>query len=88
MVLSPPLVFSVNSGASTECLMFHKHLADKIATKSGERYEKVLTIIRCKLSFLILRSCLMCIRGSRSYKDNRLTTTEDFEIACNDARCE
>ena len=83
-----PLVFSVNGGASMKCLMFHKHLAEKIATKSGERYEKVLTIIRCKLSFLILRSCLMCIRGSRSYKDNRLTTTEDFEIACNDARCE
>ena len=87
-----PLVFSVNGGASTECLMFHKHLAEKIATKSGERYEKVLTFIRCKLSFLILRSCLMCIRGSRSYKDNRLTTTkattEDFEISCNDARCE
>ena len=37
-----PLVFSVNGGASTECLMFHKHLAEKIATKSGERYEKVL----------------------------------------------
>ena len=81
-----PLVFSVNGGASPECSMFHKHLAEKIATKTGERYEKVLTIIRCKLSFLILRSCLMCIRGSRSY--NHSITTEDFEIACNDARCE
>ena len=25
-----PLVFSVNGGASTECLMFHKHLAEKL----------------------------------------------------------
>ena len=24
-----PLVFSVNGGANTECLMFHKHLAEK-----------------------------------------------------------
>ena len=54
-----PLVFSVNGGASPECSMFHKHLAEQIATKTGERYEKV---IRCKWSFLILRYCLMCIR--------------------------
>ena len=54
-----PLVFSVNGGVSPECSMFHKHLAEKIATKTGEIYEKVLTIIRCKLFFLILRSCLM-----------------------------
>ena len=29
-----PLVFSVNGGASPECSMFHKHLAEKIATKT------------------------------------------------------
>ena len=31
-----------------------KHLAEKIANKSGDRYEKVQSVIKCKLSFLIL----------------------------------
>ena len=77
-----PLVFSVNGGMAKECLKFHKFVAEKIANKSGCRYEKVISIIKCKLSFLILRASLMCVRGSRS-----LTThsgnhaVDDFEIA-------
>ena len=40
-----PLVY-LNGGAGPECAKFHKHVAEQIATKSGERYEKVLTWIR------------------------------------------
>ena len=43
-----------------------KHIAQKIANKTEEKYEKVQTMIRCKLSFLILRSVLFRVRGSRS----------------------
>ena len=77
-----PLVFSVNGGMAKKCLQFHKTVAEKIANKSGCRYEKRLSIIKCKLSFLILCASLMCVRGSRS-----LTTqsgnhaVDDFEIA-------
>ena len=41
-------------------------MAEKIAKQFDESYEKVITIIRCKLSFIILRSTLLCIRGSWS----------------------
>ena len=41
-----PLVFSVNGGMAKECLKFHKFVAEKIANKSGCRYEKVLSIIK------------------------------------------
>ena len=77
-----PLVFSVNGGMAKECLKLHKFVAEKIANKSGCRNEKVLSIIKCKLSFLILRASLMCVRGSCS-----LTThsgnhaVDDFKIA-------
>ena len=60
------LVFSLTGGEGPETSMFHKHIAQKIANKTEERHEKVQTLIRCKLSFLILRSVLLCIRGSRS----------------------
>ena len=61
-----PLVFSLTGGKGPETSIFHKHIAQKIANKTEERYEKVQTLIRCKLSFLILRPVLLRIRGSRS----------------------
>ena len=54
-----PLVFSVSGVLGKEC-------SEKIAKKFNESYEKVITVTRCKLSFIILRSALFCIRGSRS----------------------
>lgn len=45
---------------------FHKHMAKKTANKTGERCEKKISIIKCTLSFLILRSFSMRIRGSSS----------------------
>ena len=47
-----------------ETSMFHKHITQKLANETGEKYEKVQTLIRCKLSFLILKSVLLSIRGS------------------------
>ena len=63
-----PLVFSVTGVMAKECSMFHKHIADKIAKKNEEQYSSVIGVIRCKLSFLILRAALLCVRGSRSHK--------------------
>ena len=78
-----PLIFSVFGGMGKECSMFHKHVAERIATKTEERYEKILSAIRCKLSFIILKSVLMCVRGSRSFKEKFF---DDFEIASDFSR--
>ena len=80
-----PLVFSVSGGMGKECSMFHKHVAERLAIKTGERYEKIISTIRCKLSFLILKSALMCVRGSRSHN---LKTIDEFELVSNLARIE
>ena len=78
-----PLVFSVNEGMAKEFLKFHKFLAEKIANKYGCCHEKVLSIIKCKLSFLILCAFLMCERGSCSFtKHSGNHAVDDFEIAC------
>ena len=34
-----PLVFSVSAGMGKDCSMFHKHVAEGLAIKTGERYE-------------------------------------------------
>lgn len=59
-----PLVFSVTGGMGQECSKFHNHPLDRIAGKTEQRYEKVISWITCKLSFTIMRSALLCLRGS------------------------
>ena len=61
-----PLVFSLTGSEGQEASMFHKHIAQKISAKTEENYDIALSLIKCKLSFLILRSVLICVRGSRS----------------------
>ena len=66
--------------------MFHKHIDERIATKSGDRYESVLTWMRYKLSFLVLCGALLQIRGSRCHKNVQKTNVvDDFQLACDDA---
>ena len=42
-----------------------KQLATKIAEKSDSTYAETVTWIRTKLSFEILKSVLLCVRGTR-----------------------
>ena len=79
-----PFVFSLTGGEFPETSMFHKHIAQKIANKTEEKYEKVQTLIRCKLSFLILRSVLLCIRGSRSISKDSIVL-DDVSLTCSAA---
>ena len=60
-----PIVFTVKGVMGQECQLFRKALAEKLSIKKGERYEDVTRLIRLKLSFLVLRSSLICLRGSR-----------------------
>ena len=78
-----PLVFSVSGVLGKECSMFHKHMVEKIAKKINESYEKFITVIRCKLSFIILRSALLCIRGKRS--NHVLKNIYEFSLAFDSA---
>ena len=81
-----PLVFSINGGMSPECIIYHKFLAEKISLKTEQRYDQVMSWIRCKLSFIIIRSALLCLRGSRSVKKIDSNSVDDFVLACDEAR--
>ena len=56
-----PLVFSVSVSIGKEYSMFHQHMTQKITSKTCERYEKIMSIIRYTLSFLISQSRYLCI---------------------------
>ena len=63
-----PLVFTTTGGMGKECRMFHSRLAELIAIKKGEDYAKTISWIRARTSFALLRSALICLRGSRTVK--------------------
>ena len=59
-----PLVFTTTGGIAPEsCNRVNKRLAEKIAEKRREPYASVITYIRTKLRFALLRSTLAAIRG-------------------------
>ena len=60
-----PLVFSVYGGMGRECQHFYKRLCGLIAEKSEERLSDITSWVRTKTSFALLRSALMCVRGTR-----------------------
>ena len=75
-----PLIYTIHGGMGPECAAFHKNIAEKIAYKTDA---KVQTFIRCKLSFIIIRSALLCLRGSRSIKASNLVNIDsDFNLNC------
>ena len=73
-----PLVFSTTGGMGREAATFYKRLADKIVSKEGKTFPTVMGWLRCRLSFAILRSAILCIRGSRS---SRHRPTRDIALA-------
>ncbi|KAG1714378.1 Protein lifeguard 1 [Nymphon striatum] len=63
-----PLVFSAFGGMGYEANRFFKRLNEMIAEKKNENTSVTMSYIRTKLSFSLLRSTLLCVRGSRSVK--------------------
>ena len=61
-----PLVFSASGGMGPAARVFYKKLASMSATKHNKPYSKTLSWMRCRISFSLLRSAVMCLRGSHS----------------------
>ena len=61
-----PLVFSTSGGMGRAATVTYKRLATLIAAKREQPYSNVMGWLRCHLSFSLLRSTVMCLRGSRS----------------------
>ena len=62
-----------------KCLRYHSQLTELISIKKGKDYAKTLTWIRGKVSFSILRSVLLCLRGSRSNR-RRTNDVKDIDV--------
>ena len=59
---------SCSGGMGIESLRFYNRLGRQVAEKRDEPISSTINLIRTKLSFSLIRSALLCIRGSRSHK--------------------
>ena len=64
-VVFAPLVFGTNGVMRKECAIFHEILAKKLAVKYDKLYSTIMSYLRTKISFCLLRSSLLCLRGNR-----------------------
>ena len=76
-----PLVFTTTGGMADECLRYHSRLAELLSAKKQESYATTISWVRAKVSFAILRSALLCLRGSRTPRRRNFDVKDrDLEI--------
>ena len=63
-----PMVMSSSGGMGPRMTMALKHLAERLADKTNQLYSVTFALLRCKFVFCLLRSALVCLRGSRSIR--------------------
>ena len=75
------LVFGTNGGMGTECQMFVKQLAEKLAEKDQEQYSVVIAWLRIRLSFEIIRAVHVSVRGTRlPFHRKQSEVVDDFSL--------
>ena len=60
-----PIVFSTTGGMGVEAENFFKRLADKIAQKKDTPYPQVVSFVRRRVRFDLMRTTLIALRGYR-----------------------
>ena len=73
--------FQHDSWNGRECKRYHSRLAELVATKKGEKYATTMPWILAKVSFALLRSASLCLRGSRGSRRVKLDLSDaDLDI--------
>ena len=62
-----------------EAGVFYKRLAENIAAKRNVPTSTMINWIRTRVNYHLIRSCLLCLRGSRSWK-TVFETVRDTDI--------
>ena len=87
-----PLVFSMGEGMGNTATTVIKRIASLLADKWSKPYSKAMEWIRCKINFSLLRSAIMCLRGSRSSRhcpeNHHPLSGRSLEFECALARVE
>ena len=84
-----PLVFTTAGGMGQSATTFYKLLASSISDRHSKPYSTVLSWIRCRLSFSLLRSAIICLRGARSSRHRPVfSSAVHMDLAISEGRLE
>ena len=78
-----PLVFLTTGGMSPECEALNKRIATLIANKTSENYSQVMTYLRTRLRFALLKATVIAVRGYRGRAKKEETESCVDEISFN-----
>ena len=80
-----PLIFTTAGGMGPQCHLVVKRLATTLSEKRGLPNSVVAGWLRCRLSFALLRTTLLCVRGTRA---RRFILDPNIELSVSAARIE
>ena len=82
-----PLVFTTSGGMGPRAKRFYARLAETLSEKKQQPKSYIVAWMRCRLSFSLLRSALLCLRGTRSSPLRPVTLTDmDYEATVVESR--
>jgi hypothetical protein len=81
-----PLVFASTGGMGKEASIALKKLVTDVANHQGERYSHAMGILRCRISFALMRAAHVCLRGSRPSR--RRHSDDPSDLIIREARVE
>jgi len=80
-----PLVFTCTGGMAPQCHLVMKRLAEQLSKKQNIQQSVVSGWLRCRLSFALLRTTLLCVRATRR---KRFVVENNIELAVSESRIE
>jgi hypothetical protein len=72
-----PVIFSATGGMGKAATIFYQRLAHMVSERRNESYSSTISWMRCTLNFSLIRSAVMCLRGSRCRFQSRLPDSVD-----------
>ena len=76
-----PAVMSASGGMGKAATTLYKRVATLLAAKRGEQCSHVMAFIRCRITFSLLRSCIICLRGCRRLSSQSALAVGDTPAA-------
>ena len=80
-----PLVFTCTGGMAPQSQIVMKRLAEQLSKKQNIQQSVVSGWLRCRLSFALLRTTLLCVRATRR---KRYVVENNIELAVSEVRIE
>ena len=81
-----PIVLSCTGGLGHIATNTYKRLASLLAEKRNQPYGPTMCWLRCRLSFALLRSSIMALRGSRSSSGHFAHSVPPIDRAISEAQ--